>query len=280
MSPDPEPAAPALARLPSLTPALAPSPTPPRVAGAAAETRPMADARAALAREGFVFLPAAQAGPLLENGLRFSAQDWTAFQDSWNRLERDRYMADGGSYRERRHATYSAPASGSVRQETHRPHYQSLTYNPLNGGIARHFAPIEPEIAQGLVLDAVLSCCRDLFDGVAPVRDWHIEVHQFRIDAARSGATPTPEGVHRDGVAFVFMMLVQRLNIQGGETRIQDPAGQSLARFTLADPFDTAIVNDARVLHGVTPVSPLDSTQAAWRDMLVVTFAGKPADTA
>jgi hypothetical protein len=118
-----------------------------------------------------------------------------------------------------------------------------------------------------------------LFGGLAPSRPWHIEVHQFRIDAARSGATPTPEGVHRDGVDFVFMMLVQRLNIQGGETSIQDQAGHRLARFTLVDPIDTAIVNDARVLHGVTPVTPLDRTQPAWRDMLVVTYAGNTTET-
>lgn len=103
-------------------------------------------------------------------------------------------------------------------------------------------------------------------------------MHQFRIDAARSGATPTPEGVHRDGVDFVFMMLVQRRNIQGGETRIRDQAGETLARFTLSDPFDTAIVDDARLLHGVTPVTPLDLTQPAWRDVLVVTFAANPPE--
>lgn len=242
----------------------------------AAAAEPLAPAHAALARAGFVFWPAGQTAERMAGLTGFTDGDWTAFQDSWNRLERDRYMADGGRYRERRHATFSASASGPVRQEPHRPHYQSRAYNPLNGGIARHFAPVEPDIAQGPVLGAVLSCCRDLFGGLAPTRAWHIEVHQFRIDAARSGATPTPEGVHRDGVDFVWMMLVQRRNIEGGETRIRDQAGETLARFTLADPLDAAIVDDARVLHGVTPVTPLDPTQPAWRDVLVVTFAGHP----
>jgi len=41
----------------------------------------------------------------------------------------------------------------------------------------------------------------------------------------------------------------------------------------LADPFDAAIVDDARVAHGVTPVEPIDPAQAAHRDVLVVTFA-------
>jgi hypothetical protein len=241
------------------------------------------DVRAALAQEGFVLLPAERAGSLLAgsgDAGGFTERDWRLFQQSWDRLERDRHMADGGTYRNRRHGIYSAPAAGRTAQpEPYQPHYQSLAYNPLNGGVPRHFAPIEPDIAQGPVLNAVLSCCCDLFGGLAPSRAWHIEAHQFRIDAASSGATPTPEGVHRDGVDFVFMMLVQRLNIQGGETRIRDQAGHPLARFTLADPFDTAIVNDARVLHGVTPVSPLDPAQPAWRDVLVVTFAGKPAVT-
>lgn len=40
-------------------------------------------------------------------------------------------------------------------------------------------------------------------------------------------------------------------------------------------PFDAAIVNDERVMHGVTPIVQLDETQAAYRDVLVVTFSKK-----
>ena len=43
--------------------------------------------------------------PLLEQHGRLS--DWDAFAHSWNALELDRYMADGGRYRRRRHATFS-----------------------------------------------------------------------------------------------------------------------------------------------------------------------------
>lgn len=57
---------------------------------------------------------------------------WGGFADSWNRLELDGHMADGGRYRRRRHATFSI---------------------------------------------------------VAP---------------------PTPEGIHRDGVDYAFMLLVGR----------------------------------------------------------------------
>jgi hypothetical protein len=45
-----------------------------------------------------------------------------------------------------------------------------------------------------------------------------------------------------------------------------------LGSFTLTQPFDAALVDDARVFHGVTAVMPVDATQPAHRDVLVATF--------
>jgi hypothetical protein len=45
-----------------------------------------------------------------------------------------------------------------------------------------------------------------------------------------------------------------------------------LGHFTLTDPFDAALVDDARVMHGVTPVERVDPSAPAFRDVLVVTF--------
>ena len=41
---------------------------------------------------------------------------------------------------------------------------------------------------------------------------------------------------------------------------------------TLTDPLDSAVTDDNRVFHGVTPVTPLDPTSPGHRDVLVVTF--------
>ncbi len=78
--------------------------------------------------------------------------------------------------------------------------------------------------------------------------------------------------MHRDGVDWVLVMMVRRENIASGSTTIHSPDGTLLDRFTLADPFDAALVDDHRCLHGVTPVEPLDSALPAFRDVLVVTF--------
>ena len=109
-------------------------------------------------------------------------------------------------------------------------------------------------------LTTILATCRALFERLAPTRDaWHIEVHQFRIEA-RSGVEgrPTPEGMHRDGVDYVLVLLIGRRNIQSGVTTIHDASGRDLGSFTLAEPFDAAWVDDHRVMHGVTPVEPID----------------------
>jgi hypothetical protein len=127
-------------------------------------------------------------------------------------------------------------------------------------------------------MQTILAFCRSLFGGLAPATPvWHIEVHQFRIEArADEQGCPTPEGVHRDGVDYVLVLLVGRRNIARGVTTIHAPDGRALGQFTLTDPFDAALVDDARVAHGVTPVEAIEA-QPAYRDVLVVTFTARPA---
>lgn len=228
---------------------------------------------ALMARDGFALVRApAMRAILLEAGL--AAFD--SFAASWNDLGVDTYMADGGRYRRRRYGVFSASPAGAVRKP-HQPHYQSRDYNALNGGIERWFAPMTDETATHPAMRATLAACFELFNGLTPPPErpasWHVEVHQFRIEARPGEAgQPTPEGMHRDGVDWVLVLLVKRENVAQGETTIHDLAKRQLGSFTLTDPLDAAIVDDSRVYHGVTPVVPLQADQPAYRDVLVVTF--------
>ena len=228
----------------------------------------------AIERDGYAFVHAERMRELLTDAGAGTLADWPAFAASWNHLELDRYMADGGRYRRRRHGVFAAARGGGIVRAAHQPHYQSRDYNALNGGIARWFAPITPESGGSHSLTTILAFSRALFSGLAPQVDrWKIEVHQFRIEAQPgSEGLPTPEGMHRDGVDFVLVLLVNRQNIASGTTSIHAPDGRELGRFTLTFPLDAALVDDSRVAHGVTPVKALDLGAPAHRDVLVVTF--------
>ncbi len=233
--------------------------------------------RNAIARAGYAFVEASEMRAAL--GRFGTLSDWPEFAGSWNDLHTDTYMADGGRYRRRRFAVYAAGRQGAIARGKHQPHYQSVDYNTLNGGIERWFEPIKREISDGTSLQTILEYCRSLFSRLAPETDsWHIEAHQFRIEARQGEqGKPTPEGLHRDGVDYVLVLLVDRRNIASGTTTIHDLDKRTLGSFTLTDPLDAALVDDARCFHGVTPVEPENPAQPAYRDVLVVTFRKRPA---
>jgi hypothetical protein len=228
---------------------------------------------ATIERQGFAFTRAPRMRSWLE---RAGLADWDSFAASWNDLGVDTYMADGGRYRRRRFAAFRATPLGIIRKP-HQPHYQSRDYNPLNGGIERWFEPVTDTVAHHPALGAIMVSAHALFDTMTPAKlrpdAWHVELHQFRIEA-RPGeeGRPTPEGLHRDGVDWVLVVMVRRENVASGETTIYDLARRPLGSFTLTEPLDAAWVDDSRVYHGVTPVQPLDPAAPAYRDVLVLTF--------
>jgi hypothetical protein len=230
----------------------------------------------AIRRDGYVFLPAHTASSFFDaSGEALTGAPWQALVASWDDLRPDTYMADGGRYRLRRHASFAAPSGEGVARGPHRPHFQTLQHNVLNGGLERWFEPVAPEIGEGAALMRLLAGARTVFEATAAESPtWHIEAHQFRIEARPDVAgKPTPEGMHRDGVAFVLVTFIGRENVAGGITAIRVDGQEGEASFTLEHPLDTVLLDDTRVWHGVTPILPLDPAKPGHRDVLVLTFA-------
>ena len=230
---------------------------------------------AALSAQGFAFVPGQMMRALLaqERGLG----DWDAFADSWNRLTPDAYLAALGRQRRRRFVVFRMGPESAPRRLEHQAHYQALQYNTLQGGIERWFDPVEADVAASPAMESLLRFGHGLFGSLAATcRSSRIEVHQFRIEAQPGSAGhPTPEGVHRDGVDFVLVLMIRRHNIASGTTTIHAPDGSRLGAFTLATPLDAALVDDRRVHHGVTPVHAIVPGEPAYRDVLVLTFRGE-----
>ncbi len=220
-----------------------------------------------LGEQGFASIPAAQIG--LFSGI--SLENLAPLEASWNDLPRDGYLRDGGKYRCRRHSSYVQHcAEGTLELVKHRAHWQPTDYNALHGGIERWFEPVSAEVNVSPAWQALILQIGNVFSKLKPVAQWFVEAHQFRIDTAEGVGRPTPEGAHRDGVDFVAVILVQRGDVRGGESRVFEADGPNGVRFTLSAPWTTLLLDDARVIHETTPIQP--GATLGVRDTLVLTY--------
>ncbi|MCG2583684.1 2OG-Fe dioxygenase family protein [Massilia sp. TS11] len=200
-------------------------------------------------------------------GLRHA--DLDALLPSWQHLEADAFLKDGGRYRHRRHACF-IQRGAELALQPHRPHWQSVEYNALHGGMQRLFAPVEPATLALPAWPRLLTALGNTVSRLRGEQPWYIEAHQFRIDTRDGIGRPTPEGAHRDGVDLVAVLLVGRHHIKGGETRVfaaDGPAGQ---RFTMLEPWTLLLLDDSRVIHESTPIQATGPD--GYRDTLVLTY--------
>ncbi|WP_119292114.1 2OG-Fe dioxygenase family protein [Azohydromonas sediminis] len=223
---------------------------------------------AVLRERGFAVLGAAGLCALL--GPDASPARLDAWWPFWDRLPPDTHLRDGGRYRFRRHSCFVVDGD-VVEPVPHRAHWQPVEYNALHGGIERWFEPIEPALAADPLWTRLLAVTAARASALRGARRWYVEAHPFRIDTASGIGRPTPEGAHRDGVDLVAVILVHRVGVKGGETRVFDADGPRGERFTLAEPWSVLWLDDARVIHETTPIQPLDAARPGFRDTLVLT---------
>ena len=235
-----------------------------------APTFAQSDLLHSLQLRGHAFLQADQT----QDWLRVRNHCWLEFADFWHALAPDRHMADGGRYRLRRYGRFGRTRTGGLEQLPHAPYEQPLHINPLNGGVARHFEPLEKDFADHPALRWLLLGLSRTLDALAPSPSgWAIDAHAYRI-LAEDGVPgrPSPEGLHRDGVDYVVSLLVQRHNIDGGITTLTDAEGRFLARRMLVEPLDLLLLDDLALRHDVSPVHRIEPQLPGYRDVLVLAF--------
>ena len=224
---------------------------------------------AALRGDGYALLAPADVAALA--GVTLA--DLDALAPSWDALELDNYLKDGGRYRRRRHSCFVQDGA-RVTQTPHRAHWQPIEYNALHGGMNRLFEPMRADTvaapAWGALVAAIGAVCAAARGAGQAARPWYVEAHQFRIDTTDGIGRPTPEGAHRDGVDFVAVILIAREGIKGGETRIFEADGPNGKRFTMTAPWTMLLLDDATVIHESTPIQPLSGH--GHRDTLVLTW--------
>ncbi|MBS0357931.1 MAG: 2OG-Fe dioxygenase family protein [Proteobacteria bacterium] len=213
---------------------------------------------------------------LLKNIIKtwnLSSSDWQTFQDSWKNLPKDNYMADGGCYRFRRFQVFSSDSKNpELRINPDQPHYQSSTYNPLNGDVYRYYEPFLKTTLNNSIFQTLMDQIIRVFNSFYQDVRWHVEAHQFRVVADQYQlGYPTPEGLHRDGRTYLFILLVNKANVFGGETTLYHDDGTLLEKSVL-DIGDAIFLDDRILKHAVTPIASEDQQSPAYRDTLVITF--------
>jgi hypothetical protein len=234
------------------------------------------DVRREVADRGFAWIPAADWSIALE-----MEPHWRCLGDDWDHLEADRHLEPGATFRRRRYGRYYwSPGTGELVALTHEPYFQPQDENAYAGGIVRDFAPLLPDTVRNPFLAALV---RFTFACLPISRDrqgraWEVRVHQIRIAATREErGEPAPEGIHQDGTDFLTLHLVRRRNIVGAESTIYDLDRKPIASYTMREPLDSFILEDPRIMHGVTPAYPADGNAPGVRDLLGIDFIFSPA---
>ncbi len=199
--------------------------------------------------------------------------------ESWESLELDQHMKDGGTYRLRRYGRFTFnPKEGSLEIQKNITYFQSKDYNPLNGGEVRKFAPLTEETINNPFLRALilfnfsqLPIPEELYNGL-----WNVGIHQIRIIAEPGKpGNPTPEGIHKDGEMFTVQHMIQRKNIEGGVNSAYDNSKNPIGSWTQKVPFDSFYFEDDAIYHGVTPIESKDKNNPGVRDILLIDFDPK-----
>jgi hypothetical protein len=87
----------------------------------------------------------------------------------------------------------------------------------------------------------------------------------------RAVGRPSPEGVHRDGFPFISIHLIGLRDVRvGGVTHLVRPSGEPVATHRISQPLDSVYLDDAALLHVVTPI--VAGTGVAHRDVLLMSY--------
>jgi hypothetical protein len=233
------------------------------------------DVRRELAGQGFAWLPRAawSISPFLQ-------PHWQRLCEDWDNLELDRYLEHGAKFRLRRYGRYHWSFAEDVLEALpHEAYFQPEEENSYAGGVARDFAPLLPDNVHNPFLHALVRstfACLPVA-GDRQGKTWEVRIHQIRIVASpEEPGLPAPEGIHQDGTDFLTLHLVRRHNIVGGVSTLYDLDRKPIQRYTLRETLDSLILEDSRIMHGVTPVHPADGRTRGVRDLLGVDFIFRP----
>lgn len=175
-----------------------------------------------------------------------------------------------GGYRSRRFARVQLDGP-SLRLTPDQAFSQGSDVNRYLGGVVREYEQVHDEFLSAQVVQSICA----LLAARAELPHGTIGIHQIRISCSRGHeGAPAPEGIHRDGVRFVFICCVDRVDVNGGRTQLYELSPGVADEMPFFDEVlaegACLLVNDERLAHYTSPISP--TGEKGHRDALVVTI--------
>ena len=229
------------------------------------------DIRGEIRRHGYSLLRARDLR--LSDELR---QAWLSLSIDYADLPADEYLPGGARYRFRRYGRFRfSPLTGELTRLPHKDYFQDADINRVTGGIIRKFAPLLDTTFDNPFLRELIRFDFAQFPlAQAQLKqDWEVQAHLIRVTADLGAqGHPTPEGIHRDGAAFVSVHLAELVNALGGEVSIYDDDRRLLTTFRLGQVLDSYLINDAILWHAAEPIVPAAAAHGAIRSILTFDF--------
>src|SRR3954451_12978632 len=156
---------------------------------------------------------------------------------------------------------------GEVVMSDHAALYQPSEYNPVHGGIYRHYPAMQARLAE--LLQPVVH----IFAACANLRPQDEVLVQAQRITATDGQTgfPVVEGWHQDNIKVLGLLLINRVNVSGGISLLSFDKGKSMSFAQTLQPGDLLLVNDPVVWHNTTPVEQIVADQPGFRDIAIIT---------
>lgn len=223
-----------------------------------------------LLRQGYCFVPG--------NTFELTPSQWQGLEivkRQFDLLRADPYAPSANRFRQFRRYTLLTYGGLFPRPGEETKYEQSLNLNNEAGGYERHFDPIPDHLADSDFLKDLILFDFDNSEFQRSQLNAPIEVSLHFI---RMLATPNMPGVsvpdclHKDGEPYTWIHLVNRLDVDGGESLVADNDKRLLFQKTLEQPLDTVGVVDDMVYHQAKRVYVRNGVLRGHRDVILIDF--------
>jgi hypothetical protein len=154
-----------------------------------------------------------------------------------------------------------------VVMSDHAPLYQPSEFNPVHGGIYRHYPEMDTRLATLLEpLVKLFAACADL----GPHDEVLVQAQRITATAGKTGY-PVVEGWHQDNIKVLGLLLIGRDNVSGGVSMLSPDRGKTISFMQTLAAGDLLLINDPEVWHNTTPIEQLRTDRLGYRDIVIIT---------